>query len=130
MDVVIKLVSLVITHDVTPSIVMILFFVHQQNKQSNQNKKEIEKLKKYNEKQQAEEKEHRSKELEKLKTYNEKRQAEELEKLKTYNEKRQAEEKEYQSIKLENVLERIKNHDRDNQKHVEKLLLELINKEK
>ena len=115
MDVVIKLVSLVITHDVTPSIVMILFFVHQQNKQSNQNKKEIEKLKKYNEKQQAEEKEHRSKELEKLKTY---------------NEKRQAEEKEYQSIKLENVLERIKNHDRDNQKHVEKLLLELINKEK
>jgi len=92
-DVVIKLVSLVITHDVTPSIVMILFFVHQQNKQSNQNKKELEKLK-------------------------------------TYNEKRQAEEKEYQSIKLENVLERIKNHDRDNQKHVEKLLLELINKEK
>lgn len=108
MDVVIKLVSLVITHDVTPSIVMILFFVHQQNKQSNQNKKEIEKLKKYNEKQQAEEKEHRSKELEKLKTYNEKRQAEEL----------------------ENVLERIKYHDRGNREHLEKLLLELLNKEK
>jgi len=107
-DVVIKLVSLVITHDVTPSIVMILFFVHQQNKQSNQNKKEIEKLKKYNEKQQAEEKEHRSKELEKLKTYNEKRQAEEL----------------------ENVLERIKYHDRGNREHLEKLLLELLNKEK
>ena len=93
MDVVIKLVSLVITHDVTPSIVMILFFVHQQNKQSNHNKKEIEKLKKYNEKQQAEEKERQSKEL-------------------------------------ENALERIKSHDRDNQKHVEKLLLELLNKEK
>ena len=130
MDVVIKLVSLVITHDVTPSIVMILFFVHQQNKQSNHNKKEIEKLKKYNEKQQAEEKEHISKELEKLKTYNEKRQAEELEKLKTYNEKRQAEEKEYQSKELENALKRIKSHDKDNQEGVKQLLLELLNKEK
>jgi tRNA C32,U32 (ribose-2'-O)-methylase TrmJ len=92
-DVVIKLASLVITHDVTPSVVMILFFVHQQNKQSNQNKKEIEKLKKYNEKQQAEEKERQSKELER-------------------------------------ALERIKNHDKNNQKHLEGLLLELIKKKK
>ena len=93
MDVVIKLASLVITHDVTPSVVMILFFVHQQNKQSNQNKKEIEKLKKY-------------------------------------NEKRQDEEKERQSKELESALERIKSHDKNNQKHLEELLLELIKNKK
>jgi len=63
-DVVIKLASLIITNDATPSVVMILFFAHLHNKQSNQNKKEIEKLKTYNEKQQAEEKERQSKELE------------------------------------------------------------------
>ena len=93
MDVVIKLASLVITHDVTPSVVMILFFAHLHNKQSNQNKKEIEKLKKYNEKQQAEEKERQSKEL-------------------------------------ESALERIKSHDKNNQKHLEELLLELIKNKK
>jgi len=93
MDVVIKLVSLVITNDVTPSIVMILFFAHLHNKQSNQNKKEIEKLKEY-------------------------------------NEKRQDEEKERQSKQLESALERIKSHDKNNQKHLEELLLELIKKKK
>ena len=93
MDVVIKLVSLVITNDVTPSIVMILFFAHLHNKQSNQNKKELEKLK-------------------------------------TYNEKRQAEEKEYQSKELENALKRIKSHDKNNQEHLEGLLLELIKNKK
>ena len=93
MDVVIKLVSLVITNDVTPSIVMILFFAHLHNKQSNQNKKEIEKLKEY-------------------------------------NEKRQDEEKERQSKQLESALERIKSHDKNNQEHLEGLLLELIKKKK
>lgn len=89
MDVVIKLASLIITNDATPSVVMILFFAHLHNKQSNQNKKEIEKLK-------------------------------------TYNEKQQAEEKERQSKELESALERIKSHDKNNQKHLEGLLLELI----
>ena len=93
MDVVIKLVSLVITNDVTPSIVMILFFAHLHNKQSNQNKKEIEKLKKY-------------------------------------NEKRQDEEKDRQSKQLESALERIKSHDKNNQQHLEGLLLELIKNKK
>jgi FtsZ-binding cell division protein ZapB len=93
MDVVIKLVSLVITNDVTPSIVMILFFAHLHNKQSNQNKKEIEKLKEY-------------------------------------NEKRQDEEKERQSKQLESALERIKSHDKNNQEHLEGLLLELIKNKK
>lgn len=93
MDIVIKLVSLVITNDVTPSIVMILFFAHLHNKQSNQNKKEIEKLKKY-------------------------------------NEKRQDEEKDRQSKQLESALERIKSHDKNNQQHLEGLLLELIKNKK
>jgi hypothetical protein len=92
-DIVIKLVSLVITNDVTPSIVMILFFAHLHNKQSNQNKKEIEKLKKY-------------------------------------NEKRQDEEKDRQSKQLESALERIKSHDKNNQQHLEGLLLELIKNKK
>jgi len=93
LDVIIKLASLIITNDATPSVVMILFFAHLHNKQSNQNKKEIEKLKKY-------------------------------------NEKRQAEEKERQSKELESALERIKSHDKSNQKHLEVLLLELLNKKK
>jgi response regulator RpfG family c-di-GMP phosphodiesterase len=114
-DVVIKLASFVITHDVTPSIVMILFFVHQQNKQSNQNKKEIEKLKTYNEKRQAEEKERQSKELENA-----------LERIKSHD----RDNIEKQSIELENALERIKSHSKNNLEHLKELLLELLNKEK
>ena len=54
----------------------------------------------------------------------------EIEKLKKYNEKQQAEEKERQSKELESALERIKSHDKNNQKHLEGLLLELIKKKK
>lgn len=50
--------------------------------------------------------------------------------MKEYNEKRQDEEKERQSKQLESALERIKSHDKNNQEHLEGLLLELIKNKK
>jgi len=92
-DIIIKIASLITNSELTPFIIIVLFFVYKLNMQSEQNKKEIEELK----------------------SHNQKNQEQEIERLKK---------------QLDNAVEGVKRHDKNNQKHVEKLLLELINDKK
>jgi len=92
-DIIIKIASLITNSELTPFIIIVLFFVYKLNMQSEQNKKEIEELK----------------------SHNQKNQEQEIERLKK---------------QLDNAVEGVKRHDKNNQKHVKKLLLELINDKK
>ena len=93
MDIIIKIASLITNSELTPFIIIVLFFVYKLNMQSEQNKKEIEELK----------------------NHNQKNQEQEIERLKK---------------ELDNAIEGVKRHDKNNQKNVENLLLELLSDKK
>jgi hypothetical protein len=54
----------------------------------------------------------------------------EIEELKNHNQKNQEQEIERLKKQLDNAIEGVKRHDKNNQKHVENLLLELLNDKK
>ena len=93
MDIIIKIASLITNSELTPFIIIVLFFVYKLNMQSEQNKKEIEELK----------------------NHNQKNQEQEIERLKK---------------QLDNAVEGVKRHDKNNQIHLENLIVELLSDKK